>query len=52
MGETDIQYYQSANWAFIKGNFTPTELREIAKEIESKHKIFKEGQRTEENKKG
>ncbi len=48
----DVQYYQSANWAFIQGNFTPNELREIAEKIESDYKTFQEGQKAKENKKG
>jgi len=41
----DVTYYESANWAFVKGNYTPDELREIADEIEKKHKDFQEKQK-------
>ena len=44
MKDTTISYYPSANWAYIKGNLTPDELREIALEIEEKHKEFKTNQ--------
>ena len=44
MPKNDITYYANANWASIKGNFTPTELREIAEEIEKKHQEFQEKQ--------
>lgn len=44
MENSDVQYYASANWAHVDGNFTPEELREIAKEIEAKHKEFREVQ--------
>ncbi len=37
-------YYPSANWAFIKGNYTPEELLKIIEEIEEKHKEFKKNQ--------
>ena len=40
MEKNDVTYYKSANWAFVRGNFTPDELRKIAKEIEAKHKRF------------
>ena len=52
MENTNIQYYQSANWAFLEGNFTPENLREIADKIAKDHKDFLEGQRNKENKKG
>ena len=42
--DTIIEYYMSANWAFINGNFTPECLREIAEEIQKKHKEFQGGQ--------
>lgn len=44
MDDNNVDYYPSANWAFVTGNFTPEELREIANEIEEKHKEFKEAQ--------
>ena len=40
MSENTETYYPSANWAYIKGNFTPDDLRKIALEIEEKHKAF------------
>lgn len=42
--DTIIEYYMSANWAFINGNFTPDKLRDIADEIEKKHKEFQDSQ--------
>ncbi len=42
--ENEIQYYKSANWANLNGNFTPEQLREIAQEIEDKFKEFREAQ--------
>lgn len=43
--EKEEIYYPSANWAYIRGNYTPEELREIALEIEDKHKEFKNNQK-------
>ena len=40
----DVQYFNNANWAALSGAFTPEQLREIAEEIESRYKAFKEGQ--------
>ncbi len=40
----DVQYYPSANWAYLQGNFTPDQLRAVAKEIEEAYKIFQAGQ--------
>lgn len=42
--ESTTQYYPSANWATLAGSFTPKELRAIARQIEKKHKVFKEAQ--------
>ena len=42
MEENQVKYYESANWAYIAGNYTPADLREIADNIEEKHKSFKE----------
>lgn len=39
--DADIKYFHNANWATLQGSFTPQELREIADEIEKKHKDFK-----------
>ncbi len=40
--ENNIQHFKGANWVTLSGSFTPDELREIAKETESKFKEFKE----------
>jgi hypothetical protein len=45
MNENEIEYYKSANWASLSGNFTANELREIAKEIEDKFKEFQKNQK-------
>ncbi len=42
--DNNIQHFKGANWVTLSGSFTPNELREIAKEIESKYKEFKESQ--------
>lgn len=44
MDDNNVTYYISANWAYVNGNFSPEELREIAQEIEDKHSEFKETQ--------
>lgn len=43
--ENQETYYPSANWAYITGNYTPEQLREIANIIEETHKEFTENQK-------
>lgn len=48
MENANVEYYKSANWAHVNGNFTPDELREIAKEIEERREDFRKEQASEE----
>jgi hypothetical protein len=41
--DTITDFYPNANWASLVGAYTPKELRDIADEIEKKHKEFKDG---------
>ncbi len=40
----EIKYYANANWASVKGDFTPDQLREIAQEIEDRRRKFEKAQ--------
>lgn len=48
MENANVEYYKSANWAHVSGNFTPDELREIAKEIEDRRDAFTKEQTSKE----
>ncbi len=42
--DNSVQHFKGANWVTLSGSFTPDELREIAEEVETKFKEFKETQ--------
>ncbi len=44
--KNDTKFWRSANWATLNGNYTPSELREIAEKIEEGFGAFQKTQKT------